>query len=182
MHLVSNWINKESRWLTQGQSWNLNGLINPPKLMNNLSIIASIEKSLSSDTFIFTRPIFNSLVSKDNGQMACCEKKSMNEWKYAVCTYVQVNSAEMTPHIFFHFFCSWPIFFVCKFWSSIQLDFLLFSLPFQISKRMHQEWPCVVGVAQGRGLSPYVGGAECLACQLNCAKLGKGFFGVYVAM
>ena len=46
------------------------------------------------------------------------------------------------------------------------------------SKRMHQEWPCVVGVAQGRGLRPYVGGAECLVCQLHCARLGKGFWGL----
>ena len=46
------------------------------------------------------------------------------------------------------------------------------------SKRMHQEWPCVVGVAQGRGLRPYIGGAECLVCQLHCARLGKGFWGL----
>ena len=46
------------------------------------------------------------------------------------------------------------------------------------SKRMHQEWPCVAGVAQGRGLRPYVGGAQCLVCQLHCARLGKVFWGL----
>ena len=45
------------------------------------------------------------------------------------------------------------------------------------SMRMHQEWPCVVCVAHGRGLRPYIGGAECLVCQLHCARLGKGFCG-----
>ena len=148
---------------------------------------------------------------------------------------MQVNSAEMTPHIFFHFFCTWPIFFVCKFLKFYpnRLPFIFFAFPnfnpgehqsaqkttthkgpnmphskchvslwrpyilwkrlwliwviplhqsvcqvLKNPKRMHQEWPSVVVVAQGRCLRPDVAGAEGLVSQLHCFRLAKGFWGL----
>ena len=45
-------------------------------------------------------------------------------------------------------------------------------------KRMYQEWPSVVVVAQGRCLRPYVVGAEGLVSKLHCFRLAKGFGGL----
>ena len=40
---------------------------------------------------------------------------------------IQVNSLEMTSHLYIYFFCIRPIFFLCQTLSSIQLDFLSFT-------------------------------------------------------
>ena len=48
----------------------------------------------------------------------------------------------------------------------------------KIPRRMYLEWPSVVVVAKGRGLRPYVAGAEGLVSQLHCFRLAKGLEGL----
>ena len=58
--------------------------------------------------------------------------------------HLQVNSLEMTSHLYIYFFCIRPVFFLCQTWSSIQLDFLSFTRHIWISTKMNiqrVQWP-----------------------------------------
>ena len=47
----------------------------------------------------------------------------------------------MTSHLFLYFFCIRPIFFTCKFWRSIQLEFLSFTWHIWISIQVNTQRP-----------------------------------------
>ena len=58
--------------------------------------------------------------------------------------YRQVNSLELTSHLYIYFFCLRPIFFLCQTLSSIQIDFLSFTRHIWISIQMNiqrVQWP-----------------------------------------